>query len=122
MGTHIITRRVKDIIQYIHDSKNPSKKRIIEFLQTRDFYVSSRTLDRDLERIRVDFGLDIAYNKFNDGYFINEEDSVKVSSFFKFLEIVTIADIFSDSLLNSNKILEYVSFDDSKSLKGLDTR
>jgi predicted DNA-binding transcriptional regulator YafY len=120
MGTHVISRRIKDIIQYIYDSKYPSKNRIIAFLQTRDFYVSSRTLDRDLERIRVDFGLDISYNKLYDGYFINEDNSVKVSSFFKFLEIVTVADIFSDSLVNSNKILEYVSFDDSKSFKGID--
>ena len=64
--------------------------------------------------------LEILYKKAKGGYYINEQKSVKVSSFFKFLEIVTIADIFSDSLANSNKILEYVSFDDSKYLKGVD--
>jgi len=120
MSTHVISRRIQDIMQYIYDSHYPSKNRIIDFLYTRDFNVSSRTFDRDLERIRTDFGLEILYKKAKDGYYINEQKSVKVSSFFKFLEIVTIADIFSDSLANSNKILEYVSFDDSKYLKGID--
>jgi predicted DNA-binding transcriptional regulator YafY len=119
MATHVISRRIQDIIQYVYDAHYPSKNKIIDFLSTRDFNVSSRTFDRDLERIRSDFGLVILYNKAEDGYFINEQQSVKVSSFFKFLEIVSVADIFSESLSNSNKILEYVSFDDSKSFKGI---
>ncbi|UAM97287.1 WYL domain-containing protein [Polaribacter litorisediminis] len=121
MSTHVISRRIQDIIQFIYDTYYPSKNKIISFLETRDFKVSSRTFDRDLERIRSDFGLVISYNKAKEGYFINEQKSMKVTSFFKFLEIVTIADIFSESLANSNTTLEYVSFDDSKSFRGIDS-
>ncbi len=120
MATHYISRRIQYLIQFVYDYNFPSKKIILDFLREKDFDISSRTLERDLERIRTDFGLEISYNKNEDGYYIDEDKSVRVNSFFKFLEIVTIADIFSSSLRDSNKILEYVSFDDSKSFKGIE--
>ena len=120
MANHVIARRIQLLIQYIYDAHYPSKSNIIEFLKERDFKVSQRTLERDLERIRADYGLEITYNKSKDGYFIDEQESVKVNSFFKFLEIFTVAEIFSDSLNNSNRILEYVDFDDSRSFQGIE--
>ena len=120
MATHIISRRIQYLIQYINDFSFPSKEQILDFLNEKDFIISSRTLERDFERIRADFGLEIVYNKENNGYYIDKDKSVKIDSFFKFLEIVTVADILSESLLNSNKILDYVSFDDSKYFKGIE--
>ncbi len=120
MATHIISRRIQNIIQYVYDFNYPSKKDIIEFLKEKDFNISYRTLERDIERIRADFGLEIAYSKADNGYYIDEEKSVRVDSFFKFLEIVSLANIFSESLQDSNKILDYVSFDDSKYFKGIE--
>lgn len=120
MATHIISRRIQYIIQYVHDYYYPSKQEIIQFLNEKDFNLSSRTIERDFERIRTDFGLEITYSKANQGYYIDKSKSVKVESFFKFLEIVTVADILSESLKDSNKILNYVSFDDSKYFKGIE--
>ena len=120
MATHSISRRIQYIIQYVNDFRYPSKKKIMDFLTEKDFNLSSRTLERDIERIRADFGLEIVYSKEQNGYVIDEEKSVKVDSFFKFLEIVTLADIFSESLKDSNKLLDYVSFDDSKSFRGIE--
>jgi len=119
MATHVISRRIQYIIQSMQDSYFPSKQSMLESLKEKDFNVSSRTLDRDLERIRTDFGLEILYDKSRNGYYIDDDNSVKVDSFFKFLEIVTIADIFSEHLRDSKTILKFVSFDDSKSFKGL---
>lgn len=120
MATHVISRRIQFLIQYVYNAYFPSKNDITEFLLRKDFKVSNRTLERDFERIRVDYGLEITYNKAKDGYFINEEKSIKVSSFFKFLEIVTVADILSESLKNRNRILEFVDFDDYRSFKGIE--
>jgi predicted DNA-binding transcriptional regulator YafY len=104
----------------VYDKHYPTKKEIIAHLTDRDQSVSERTLERYLSRIRADLGVEIEYSHQQKGYFINEEKSVKVASFFKFLEIVRVADIFSDSLKDSNAILEYVSFDDSKNFKGIE--
>lgn len=119
MANYIISRRLQHIIQFVYDTRYPSKKTIIVFLKDKDFNLTGRTLDRDFEHIRADFGLEIAYSRAHNGYFIDEEKSVKVASFFKFLELVTLADIFSSSLKDSLTILDYVSFDDSKSFKGI---
>jgi predicted DNA-binding transcriptional regulator YafY len=120
MASHIISRRIQYIIQFVYDYDFPSKRDILDFLKDKDFNLSARTLERDIERIRTDFGIELSYNKECNGYFVDQEKSVKVESFFKFLEIAAIADIFSESLNNSNKILNYVSFDDSKNFKGID--
>jgi predicted DNA-binding transcriptional regulator YafY len=120
MGTYIISRRIQFIIQFVNDNPYPSKQKILDFLSDKDFNLSGRTLDRDFDHIRADFGLEIAYSKQYNGYYIDADKSVKVASFFKFLELVSLAGIFSESLKDSRKILDYVSFDDSKSFKGID--
>jgi predicted DNA-binding transcriptional regulator YafY len=120
MSSYIISLRIQLLIQYVYDNKYPTKEAILKYLKEKDLAVASRTIERYLEKIRADFGIEIEYDSKERGYFINEEKSVKVDSFFKFLEIVQVADIFTKSLKDSNKMLEYVSFDDSKNFKGID--
>tara|TARA_R110002111_G_scaffold108261_2_gene166930 strand:- start:110 stop:1033 length:924 start_codon:yes stop_codon:yes gene_type:complete len=121
MATHVITRRAYNIMLFIFSKKYPSKKDILEYLKEyKDFDISIRTLERDFERIESDFGIEIKYDKLRNGYKIDEEKSDKVDSFIRFLEIVTVTNIFSDSLKNNDKLLEYISFDDSKSFKGIE--
>jgi predicted DNA-binding transcriptional regulator YafY len=120
MSNYSMSLKIQLLIQYIFDNKFPSKDVILDYLTGNDFQMSGRTLERYFEKIRADFGLEIEYDYKERGYFINEEKSVKVESFFKFLEIVKLANIFSKSLKDSNKMLEYVSFDDSKNFKGID--
>ncbi|PQB07539.1 hypothetical protein BST83_10505 [Polaribacter filamentus] len=120
MSSYIISLRIQLLIQYVYDNKYPTKEAILKYLIEKDLAVASRTIERYLEKIRADFGIEIEYDSKERGYFINEEKSVKVDSFFKFLEIVQVADIFTKSLKDSNKMLEYVSFDDSKNFKGID--
>lgn len=120
MKTHNVSRGFQFIIQFINDADFPSKKRMLEYLSRKDIEISSRTLERYIEIIRSDFGLEIVYSKSKGGYYIDKDKSLKVVSFFKFLEIAAIADIFKESLKDSKKIFEYVSFDDSKSFKGIE--
>lgn len=120
MKTHNVSRGIQFIIQFIYDAEYPSKKRLLQFLEGKDIVISARTLERYIEVIRTDFGLEIVYSKTNNGYYIDKDKSLKVVSFFKFLEIAAIADIFKESLKESKKIFEHVSFDDSKSFKGVE--
>ena len=120
MSKYSIPLSFQSLIQFVHDKNYPTKNEIIEHLIDRDNEISGRTLERYFARIRADLGIEVEYCHQEKGYFINEEKSVKVDSFFKFLEIIQVADIFSNSLMNSNAILDYVSFDDSKSFKGIE--
>jgi len=120
MSNYHISRRLQFVIQYINDHEYASKERILEFLENKEFPISARTLERDFEKIKADFGIELSYSKTHNGYYIDREKSVKVESFFKFLELVTLADVFSDGLQNNHKILDYVVFDDSSQLKGIE--
>lgn len=120
MSKFAVTRGLYNIIQFVNEKHFPSKEEIIDKLDEKDLKVSERTLERYLESIRADLGLEIKYSRANKGYFIDVENSVRIESFFRFLELVEVADIFSKSLKDSAEIFEYVSFDDSKSFKGIE--
>lgn len=120
MSKYAIPLSFHYIIQFVHDKNLPTKDQIIAHLRDKEQNISSRTFERYLRRIRDDLGMEITYHHQTKGYFIDIENSVQVGSFFKFLEIVQVADIFSKSLKNSNTILDYVSFDDSQMFKGIE--
>lgn len=120
MSKYQVSRRLQFLIQYIYDKEYASKEDILEFLNEKDFNISTRTLERDFEKIKSDFGIELSYKKQKNGYYIDEEKSVKVDSFFRFLELVSIADVFRDGMANNQKLLNYVEFDDSSHLKGIE--
>jgi predicted DNA-binding transcriptional regulator YafY len=120
MSKYDISRRLQFILQFINDRKYVSKESIINYLAEKDIVISNRTLERDFENIKSDFGIELGYNRSNNGYYIDEEKSIKVNSFFKFLELATLTDVFRDGLKDSHKIFDYVSFDDSSSFKGIE--
>ena len=82
--------------------------------------ISDRTLQRDIEQIRYEFGIDIVYDRLNKGYSINKEESINIDSFLKFLEIVGTANLLSDSLKEGKDTLNYLSFESQGNLKGVD--
>ncbi|MCF1190111.1 WYL domain-containing protein [Mangrovimonas sp. AS39] len=120
MSKYEIPRRLSSIIQYIKDKEAASKEQILTFLESNDFKTSERTLSRDLSKIRTDLGLEIHHVKQSDTYQIDNDKSIKVDSFLKFIEFITLADIFADGLKESRDILDYVSFNDMNRLKGLE--
>lgn len=120
MSKYTFSLRQQAIIQFVYDHQYPTREEILYHLAEKDLGMASRSFDRYLARIRADLGLDIKHSKKFNGYHIDEENSVRVESFFKYLELVQVADIFSKSLQNSNEVLNYVSFDDSKDFKGIE--
>ena len=120
MSKYTFSLRQQAIIQFVYDHQYPTREEILNYLAEKDLVMASRSFDRYLARIRADLGLDIKHSKKCKGYHIDEENSVRVESFFKYLELVQVADIFSKSLQNSNEVLNYVSFDDSKDFKGIE--
>ena len=88
MSRYAIPLSQQAIIQFVSDKHYPSKQDILNHLGERDLATSSRNLDRYLGAIRADFGLELKYCRRNRGYYIDEEQSVRVDSFFKYLELV----------------------------------
>lgn len=108
------------IIEKINRNQFPSFQEIQEYLYDCGFEVSKRTIERDIEAIRNEFGLEITFNRSKAGYFIDQENSINIESFLRFLEIVNTAELLTESLQESKETLNYISFDKGGGLKGIE--
>lgn len=119
MSRHGIIRRYTLEIEKIESGQYPSFAEIRDYLFDHGFEISERTLQRDIEHIRFEFGIEIKYDNFKNGYIIDYENSVDISSFFRFLEIVNTAHLLTETLAESKENLKYISFDQGGGLKGI---
>ncbi len=89
-------------------------------LNQHDIYISPRTLQRDLETIRNDFGIEIIYEH-GKGYFIDKDSSLpeNIESFANFLEIVNTANLLVTTLSEGKDLLNYISFDSMGNFEGV---
>ncbi|MCH8317613.1 MAG: WYL domain-containing protein [Bacteroidetes bacterium] len=120
MSLHGTIRRYTLIIEKINRKQYPSFVTIKDYLFEQGFEVSARTIQRDIEQIRFDFGLEIQYDRYRNGYFIDIDNSINIESFFRFLEIVNTAELLTESLLESKDTLKHISFDTGGGLKGIE--
>ena len=120
MSKHGTIRRYSLIIEKTGSGLYPDFRTLKEYLQDHGFEISDRTLQRDIEQIRVEFGTEILYDRSRNGYFIDRERSIRTESFLRFLEIVTTAELLVESLKDSKEALDHLSFEAQGSLKGIE--
>ncbi len=113
-------RRYSLIIEKIKHGQFPTFPEIKSFLYDHGFEVGDRTIQRDIEQIRSEFGIEIKYDRNKRGYCIDYETSLNIESFFHFLEIVNTAELLTESLLESKDALKHISFDTGGGLKGIE--
>lgn len=89
----------------------PSFEELQEFLSRHDLDISGRTLQRDIQSIRNDYGIEIEYCHRHRGYAINREKSLDVPAFLRFMGLVRTAHIITDSLREGREALQYLEFD-----------
>lgn len=56
-------KRYTAIIEKISGNQFPSAQSVLDFLEDLGFSISKRTLERDFDAIRNEFGVEITYNK-----------------------------------------------------------
>lgn len=120
MSKHGTIRRYTLEIEKIRRGQFPSFQLIKDYLFEHGFEISDRTIQRDFEQIRFEFGIEIVYHRDKDGYYIDYENSFNIESFFRFLEIVNTAELLTESLLESKDSLKHISFDTGGGLKGIE--
>jgi len=98
----------------------PSLEDIIHRLEDHDFFISARTLQRDFAKINADFGIDIQYNYYHKGYYVEEADSKEYNSVMKFLELSVMAGTFNELATDRKSLRELVSFDSEDQVRGVE--
>lgn len=120
MSTQGTIKRYTLLIEKISAGSYPSFNDLKDFLDDHGFSISPRTLQRQIEQIRNEFGIEILYDRGRNGYYIDRENSINLDSFIKFLEIVGTGEILADSLREGKEILDFISFESEGSLKGIE--
>lgn len=111
-------KRYLQILQQIEKSKYPSIAEMLGKIWESGIKVSDRQLKRDIESLRVEFGLDIKYSTYNKGYFIQDED-LTFPYFLKLLEFSQSIDLLTSYLKEGSTISEVIEFEDYNTFKGL---
>lgn len=120
MSKHGTIRRYTLEIEKIKRGQFPSFQEIKDYLFEHGFEIGNRTIQRDIEQIRYEFGIEISYDRNKNGYYIDYDQSLNVESFFRFLEIVNTAELLTESLSESKDSLKHIAFDASGELKGIE--
>ncbi len=120
MSQHGTIRRYTLIIEKILNKQFPTFREIKEHLYNFGFEVSDRTIQRDIEQIRYEFDVEIVYNRSKHGYYIDHEKSINIESFIKFLEIINTAELLTENLHNTKKLLRNILFENEGNLKGIE--
>jgi len=119
MSEYAVIRRYSLILEKLEHRHFPSIHDLKSYLHKQGFEISKRTLQRDIEHLRMDFGVEVSYDNYKKGYYLNEANSLNLDSFFRFLEISTTANILSDTLKDSKDAMDYLSFETEGNLKGI---
>jgi len=93
-------------------------KALIAFFEKHEMPVSARTLQRDFNRLRTDYQMDIVYDKAQNGYRLNDETSADIDQFLRFLDMLHTADLIYESAEKTRETLKYVDFETDTRQRG----
>ncbi len=120
MQIYRIVNRYYLIINKIKSSYLPSLGDIQEYLRFQGTDISFRTLQRDMKNIRNEFGIDLIYNKANNGYYINTEGNTDYEYFMRFFEMTVMSGKLTEILKDEADIDKYISFDTAEPISGIE--
>ena len=112
-------RRLYLLIEKVENTFYPSLQDILDYYYEHDFNVSERTIQGDIQTLRLEFGVEIIYYAFEEGYYIDKDKSININSFYRFLEYANTAELISESIKENKSNLEFIHFESQGELKGL---
>lgn len=119
MANYKLLKRLSCIMHLVTNKQGISKSEMIERLFADfDIDTTSRTLERDLKNLKDDFGIGINYSRSVRGYIL-EEDEGYISSFLKFAEFSSLAEMYEEGIKDYKSFSKYIIPDDSSDFTGL---
>ncbi|AUC81786.1 YafY family protein [Lacinutrix sp. Bg11-31] len=112
-------KRYSLIIEKIKKGKNTSFEAIKDFLFDNGFEHTKRTIQRDFDDLRNEFGVEILYDSVKNNYYIDYDNSPNFENFIRFMELVNTADLLKESFKSKSESLKHIVFDNSEGLQGI---
>lgn len=121
MANYHLTKRLEIIIHLLDNYPYLSKKSILERLEDDyEMRLTTRTLERDFQKLAMDFGIELAYDRGHNGYYIEEQDRERVASFLKFMGLVHLGELFKEGFTDFGALQEAVALEDHSRFKGIE--
>jgi predicted DNA-binding transcriptional regulator YafY len=105
--------RISRLLNFLKYKAYPSKKEIIDHLAEKEIYLTERSFERDLKTIRELFFINVEYNRFKNGYYINTESFSDFSEWVQVFELVNNYQVLNETLIQLTSNCEYIDFDRS---------
>jgi len=123
MTAREIIKRYSLIINSMKRGQKPSRVAIcnmilIVFKAQKTYSPSS--FDRDISAIRHEFGIEILYDIYAKGYYIDYENSLNIKETLKYFELANSALAMIDTLKDGKEASNYLSLDSSDNLTGIE--
>ncbi|MDT0294446.1 helix-turn-helix transcriptional regulator [Mesonia ostreae] len=120
MAGYKLLRRL-EIIIHILDAYPYTSKEDLKHKLERDYelQLTNRTLERDFKALETDFSIGLQYDASKNGYVLDKQDRKRIQSFFKYVELVHLGELFKESLEDFELLREKVVLEDSAKFKGI---
>ena len=105
--------RISWLLNFLKYKAYPSKKQIINHLAEKEIYLTERSFERDLKTIRELFFIDVVYNRFKNGYYINTESFSDFSEWVQVFELVNNYQVLNETLIQLTSNCQFIDFDRS---------
>jgi predicted DNA-binding transcriptional regulator YafY len=112
-------KRYSLIIEKIKNGHDTSFQAVKDFLFDNGFEHTKRTIQRDFDDLRNEFGVEILYDNFKNNYYIDYDNSPNFESFLRFLDLVNTAGLLKESFKSKSKSLKHIVFDNNEGLQGI---
>lgn len=121
MAVRGVIKRYSLIVDFVKNRNKPTKADILDMLDRHGFSDKSRTLDRDFQAIREEFGINLIYDKINKYYFIDldEDNNLNTDHILRFWDLSISAQEMVQTLREGKDALNYISLDSSENLSGI---
>jgi proteasome accessory factor B len=108
------------IVNKLSSKQKPTLVELRTFLEDHDVQVSERTLQRDLEALRINIGIDIEYDNQARGYTIRMDQRFSLDNFMRIARLKLRSDLLASAIDDLQHNQDYISVDNNDKLKGLE--
>jgi len=117
---HGTIRRYYLIIEKLKRNAYLSLGDLRDYLHEQGFEIAERTLQRDIEQIRVEFDVSVTYDRARKGYYIEAESMNIAERLLDFAAVPYFSGMLTDSLKSDTENLRYLSFERGRDHRGME--
>jgi proteasome accessory factor B len=110
MANYNTIRRLHLLLKKLNGNQYWSLDEILDYLSQNDIEVYQRTIKRDFNSIRTDYGLNLVYSPPHKGYRIEEDLTENVELTSRFFESIASSHALRDVIKNAKQLRSFISY------------